>query len=526
MRVSTASLAAVALGLATQAAAIDPIVIKGSKFFNEKTGEQFFFKGVAYQPRTGVTDANPDPLADTVGCKRDVAVFKDLGINSIRVYEVDYNKDHDECMKMLEDAGIYVMLDIPSPDYAINREDPEWNTQLMGAWQAKVDAFSKYPNVIAWIAGNEVANDKDTTPSAAFVKAAIRDMRAYLKSKDLKTPVGYADNDDMDIRMNLINYFDCDDESSRAEFYAINTYRWCGDQATFESSGYSDITKNMTDYAIPSLLTEYGCNKVRPRTFHEVASIFGSDMTGTLSGGLMYEYTEEDNDYGIVSVSYGSSKVKETDDYSYFKKAMASADPSGVKMSSYKPSSKESVCPAVGSNWEVKPGSLPPTPSNSTCECMMKSLSCVSKLKSMPTKPDDLKSFGKNVGNVFGTACADIDCGDVSTDAEKGQYGKYSFCNAIQRVSWVMNAWYVEQRGVDGSCDFDGFAEVVEPELSNDSTCSDQESTNKGGNSSSDKEKDGEDGGSGSKTSGASSSRMGSVVSAGAVFALAAASLF
>ncbi|KAJ2866674.1 1 3-beta-glucanosyltransferase gel4, partial [Coemansia asiatica] len=235
MRISIASLAAVGLGLATHAAAIDPIVIKGSKFFNKNTGEQFFFKGVAYQPRTGVTDPNPDPLADSVGCKRDVAVFKDLGLNSIRVYEVDYSKDHDDCMKMLEDAGIYVMLDIPSPDYAINREDPTWDTQLMGEWQDKVDAFSKYPNVIAWIAGNEVANDKDTTPSAAFVKAAIRDMRAYLKSKGLSTPVGYADNDDMDIRMNLINYFDCDDEDARAEFYAINTYRWCGDQATFQS---------------------------------------------------------------------------------------------------------------------------------------------------------------------------------------------------------------------------------------------------------------------------------------------------
>ncbi|KAJ2591295.1 40S ribosomal protein S27 [Coemansia sp. RSA 1722] len=524
MRVSIASLAAAALGLATRAAAIDPIVIKGSKFFNEKTGDQFFFKGVAYQPRTGVKDANPDPLADSVGCKRDVAVFKDLGINSIRVYEVDYNKNHDDCMQMLEDAGIYVMLDIPSPDYAINREDPEWNTQLMGNWQAKIDAFSKYPNVIAWIAGNEVANDKDTTPSAAFVKAAIRDMRAYLKSKDLSTPVGYADNDDMDIRMNLINYFDCDDEDSRAQFYAINTYRWCGDDATFKSSGYSDITKNMTDYSIPSLLTEYGCNKVRPRTFHEVASIFGSDMDGTLSGGLMYEYTEEDNDYGIVSVSYGSTKVSQTEDYSYFKKAMASADPSGVKMSSYKPSSKDSVCPSVGDNWEAKPGSLPPTPSNSTCECMMKSLSCVSKLKSVPTSSSDLKTFGQNVGSIFGTVCKDVDCGDVSTDAEEGQYGKYSFCDAIQRVSWVMNAWYIEQRGVDGSCDFDGFAETVKPSLSSDSTCSDQESTNKGsGSNSSD---DGEESsGSGSKSSGASAIGMGSM-SVGAIFALAAASLF
>ncbi|KAJ2789402.1 1 3-beta-glucanosyltransferase gel4, partial [Coemansia helicoidea] len=305
MHVSVASVAV--LGLAAQALAVDPLVIKGSKFFNQKTGDQFFFKGVAYQPRTGVTDKNPDPLADPVGCKRDVAVFKDLGLNAVRVYEVDYTKSHDECMKAFDSAGIYVILDMPSPHYSINRAEPHWDVGTMHEWRAKVDAFSGYPNLAAWIAGNEVANNVETTGAAAFVKAAIRDMKAYLRSKGRKTPVGYADNDDPAIRMNLINFFNCGDESTRADFYGINTYRWCGSETDFKTSGYEDITKNMTDYTIPSLLTEYGCNKVRPRTFTEIGSLYGSDMTGVFSGGLMYEYSEEDNDYGIVKVSHGDS---------------------------------------------------------------------------------------------------------------------------------------------------------------------------------------------------------------------------
>ncbi|KAJ2770760.1 hypothetical protein GGI18_005161, partial [Coemansia linderi] len=53
-------------------------------------------------------------------------------------------------------------------------------------------------------------------------------------------------------------------------------------------------------------------------------------------------------------------------------------------------------------------------------------------------------------------------------------YGKYSFCDPLQRVSWVMTEWYNDQRNVDGACDFDGFAKVVSVKSTDDSSCSDQ----------------------------------------------------
>ncbi|KAJ2721805.1 1 3-beta-glucanosyltransferase gel4 [Coemansia sp. Benny D115] len=441
MKFSQLALAGIgALCAATTVYAIDPIVIKGSKFFNKRTGEQFFFKGVAYQPRLGFTGDNPDPLADTVGCKRDVELFKDLGINSIRVYEVDYNKNHDTCMKLLEDAGIYLLLDMPSPKYSINRAQPYWDHDLMSHWAAKVDAFSKYPNLVAWIAGNEVANDKDTTPSAAFVKAAVRDMKAYLKSKGLTTPVGYADNDDMDIRMNLINYFNCGDEESRADFYGINIYRWCGDETDFKTSGYADVTKNMTDYTIPSLLTEFGCNVIRPRTFPDVKSLFGSDMSGTFSGGIMYEFTEEDNNYGIVKVSYGKSNVEKTEDYDNFKKAYAAVNPKGVKMADYKPAGKPSVCPQVSSVWKVKSDTLPPTPSAARCKCMMDSLGCT--LKSTELSADEGKALGETIGSI----CGLTSCNEVAYDTSKGSYGNFVACDSAERSAWVLNKNYINTR--------------------------------------------------------------------------------
>ncbi|KAJ2609405.1 1 3-beta-glucanosyltransferase gel4 [Coemansia sp. RSA 1365] len=470
---SLATTGAVALCASTLVAALDPIVIKGSKFFNEKTGEQFFFKGVAYQPRSGLSgNDNPDPLADTAGCKRDVAMFKELGINSIRVYEVDYNKSHDDCMKMLEDAGIYVLLDMPSPKYSINRAEPHWDHELMSHWQAKVDAFAGYSNVVAWIAGNEVANDVDTTPSAAFVKAAIRDMKAYLKTKKLSTPVGYADNDDPKIRMNLINYFNCGDEETRADFYGINTYRWCGDKADFESSGYSDITKNMTDYTIPSLLTEYGCNLVRPRTFSEIKSLYGKDMMDIFSGGIMYEYSEEDNEYGIVKVSYGNSKAEKNDDYDNFKNALQAAKPKGVKLNDYKPSGKDSVCPKASRDWKVAPDTLSPTPSVDRCQCMMDSLGCTFKNSNLTA------SEGKAVGEIIGNICGQTSCDEISYDTSKGEYGDFVACDAQQRAAWAINKSFEDQKGAKCSAGDIDVKTVDSPKQDDVTKCVDKKDDN------------------------------------------------
>ncbi|KAI9503905.1 Glucanosyltransferase-domain-containing protein [Coemansia spiralis] len=472
MRVSAVSLSI--LGLVSQALAIDPLVVKGSKWFNKNTGDQFFIKGVDYQPDITSTSEYRDPLADESGCTRDLPFLKDLGVNAIRVYQTEAYGDHDNCMQMLSKAGIYVMLDLSTPLESINRDSPSYDADLLGYFQSKVDAFSKYDNVFAFLAGNEVVNAANNTNSAAFVKASLRDIKAYIKSKGLSIPVGYAAADVADIRWQLQSYFDCESTDEQADFMGVNLYEWCGDSATFESSGYADIVKNFTSWDVPAVLTEYGCNAIKPRTFPEVATIYGSDMTGTFSGGFVYEYVEESNEYGLVSVSGNTGK--KTADYDNFKKALAAVNPKGVSMSSYTPSGKEQSCPEVSkdNDW-LASSTLPPTPSNATCECMMSTLSCISKIT----------EFGKDVSSVFGTVCGSISCGDVTADGESGTYGKYSFCNTVQRVSWVMNAWYLHQRGVDGSCDFNGFATTTKPSLNSDSTCSDQKDSDSGSGGSS-----------------------------------------
>jgi 1,3-beta-glucanosyltransferase GAS5 len=84
-------------------------------------GKRFYIRGIDYQP--GGSSKLTDPIADSTTCKRDVEEFKKLGINTVRIYTIDNSANHDDCMKMLADAGIYLALDVNSPQYSLNRLD-------------------------------------------------------------------------------------------------------------------------------------------------------------------------------------------------------------------------------------------------------------------------------------------------------------------------------------------------------------------------------------------------------------------
>jgi hypothetical protein len=85
-------------------------------------------------------------------------------------------------------------------------------------------------------------------------------------------------------------------------------------------------------------------------------------MTGVYSGGLVYEYSMEDNGYGLVKINGNS--VEETDDFKALKEAFAGTkNPSGD--GNYKKDGGASQCPAGSKTWDVtmKNNELPAVPS-------------------------------------------------------------------------------------------------------------------------------------------------------------------
>jgi len=63
------------------------------------------------------------------------------------------------------------------------------------------------------------------TQAAPFVKAAARDIKAYLKSKNSSVLVGYAAINGADnFKLPLANYLSCDLSGSNSEATAIDIY--------------------------------------------------------------------------------------------------------------------------------------------------------------------------------------------------------------------------------------------------------------------------------------------------------------
>ncbi|TEY43604.1 hypothetical protein BOTCAL_0368g00030 [Botryotinia calthae] len=301
---------------ATVTLAVQTIEIQGSDFVNSVTGDRFQLLGVAYQPG-GSSGYNPssgvDPLSDGAVCLRDAALMQQLGVNAIRVYNVDGNLNHDECASIFNEVGIYMLIDVNSPlsGESIDRSSPSttYDVSYLNRTFAVVEAFKDYPNTLLFFAGNEVINDNETGGTVPpYMRAVTRDLKNYIsKHSSRSIPVGYSAADVRDILLDTWNYVQCtttgdDSDPSRADVFALNSYSWCGD-SSYTTSGYDVLVSDFSNTSVPVFFSEYGCNVPAPRVFTEVPVLYGPLMTPVLSGGMVYEFSQETSNYGLVTIN-------------------------------------------------------------------------------------------------------------------------------------------------------------------------------------------------------------------------------
>jgi hypothetical protein len=105
-------------------------------------------------------------------------------------------------------------------------------------------------------------------------------------------------------------------------------------------------------------LSEFGCN-TNTRKFEEISALYSTQMTSVYSGGLVYEYSQEEANYGLVDIS--GSSVSERPDFAALQSAYKGTPaPSGD--AGYKTSGSASNCPPQAANWAVSSTLLPIMP--------------------------------------------------------------------------------------------------------------------------------------------------------------------
>lgn len=467
MRFSLA-LATAAISALTSGVSALPKVSRIGRFLYQDDGTRFFIKGVAYQQQGTVTakDGFPepdnfiDPLADPSSCSRDLPFLQQLGINAVRVYSVDPTLNHDKCMAMFSGAGIYTIVDLSQPlNGSLDRSAPKWTSNLLNLYLNTIDAFSKYDNVLAYTVGNEVVTSPAETVAAPFIKAAARDVKAYLKSKGYSGLVTYASTDGPQWRDNLAHYLACGDESTTLDLYGLNNYEWKGD-ATIDS--YGNTNQVFSTYNIPAYFSEYGSNAnfPTPRPFTEVAALFGTEMSQWFSGGLAFSYFPSvQQGFALVNLNQDGS-VSTTQDFDNLK-TQYTAITSFVQV----PSSTDAgqtqypACAAPDGVNFLGSNSLPPTPVQSACNCVVqKASSCVYTPRTV--------NISAVLGPLFSFTCSALGqqgnnaCNDLAADGAAGVYGKMAACDPQSQLSYVFTAFYEANNFNAASCSFEGNATI------------------------------------------------------------------
>ncbi|KAB5594397.1 1,3-beta-glucanosyltransferase [Ceratobasidium theobromae] len=446
-----------------------PKITRVGRYLFQPDGSRFYIKGISYQEQGDLATTNDpnafpepenfvDPLAMPSACRRDIPYLQQLTVNAIRVYSVNASLNHDECMSALDAAGIYTIIDLSLPvNGSLDRSAPAWTTNLLDLYIATIDTFSKYD--ATYNVGNEVVTMPNNTVAAPFIKAAARDVKAYLRSKGSSALVGYASTDgSTDWRDPLANYLACDSDTDSLDIYGLNNYRWCG-AGSYESS-YASVEASFANYPVVAYFSEYGCVTQPPRLWTEATALFSSQMTPTWSGGLAFSYFPAVGGYGMVNISSDGSSVTTSDDFTRLRNVLSNITFINQPTQSSASQSSYPSCPSADSNF-LASSTLPPTPNLSTCECVAKnSFSCVFS----PTTSAGVSG----VGQLLDYGCQllgqnNANCNAISGNGQTGVYGALSACDPRTKLSYVFSQYYELTSRNAQSCNFSGNATLASP---------------------------------------------------------------
>lgn len=252
-----------------------------------RNGQRFFIKGMAFPIEY------PSPRVKRKGYDIEgwTQVLEQLAseseINTIRIYDMDchHHQDYDTFLERAAELGIYVLVPLSAGmgPGVLDRDlaAPHcYSRALYHYGRTCLDRFSKHPNVLGGIIGNEVMNAPETWPAAPCLQAYARDLQRYMMlDQDRKLPLIYSAQHDSisaailpsETMKLTLDYLSCqtteEDPLLAVDVFGINIESWCSSLQTFQYNedgfsvgAYYDLWETLYDISIPLIFSEMGCS--------------------------------------------------------------------------------------------------------------------------------------------------------------------------------------------------------------------------------------------------------------------------
>jgi Glucanosyltransferase len=167
-----------------------------------------------------------DPLEDGRSCTRNIPYLLSLGINTLVIGSPRAGANHDNCMRQLQDAGIYVIVRLDGKNQDTFNNGPfleiPWDYNAYHHAQKVIDNFQQYTNTLGFYFNIYIQSERYLT-WIPETKAGLRDMKEYVKSQRYRNiPVGilmyhYGDP-------SIEEYFSCTEYDSGIDFWLLKAW--------------------------------------------------------------------------------------------------------------------------------------------------------------------------------------------------------------------------------------------------------------------------------------------------------------
>ncbi|KAJ7110485.1 Glucanosyltransferase-domain-containing protein [Mycena epipterygia] len=131
---------------------------------------------------------------------------------------------------------------------------PSWSTNILDQYIKTINTFSKYDNILVYNVGNEGLTN-GATNAAPFLKAAARDIKAYLPSpppRSSGTPTSTAPRPSATpSRPTSCDPTGKNDGSTSIDIFGLNNYEWCGNASAMT---FDRINAEFKDYNVVAYL--------------------------------------------------------------------------------------------------------------------------------------------------------------------------------------------------------------------------------------------------------------------------------